>query len=64
MPVISKSEADAHDLVIEAAADLADLIESSGIEINEYNLEELAIFLAKNASTVRNILKNIKGRSK
>ena len=57
MPAISKSEADAHDLIIEAAADLADLIELSEIEINEYDLEELTIFLAKNASTVKAIFK-------
>lgn len=60
MSAISKSEADAHDLIIEAAADLADLIELSGININEYDLEELTIFLAKNASTVKKILNKIK----
>ena len=40
MAAISKKEADAWDRVLDAAADLADLIESSPIEIDEYDLEE------------------------
>ncbi len=60
MPPISKIEADAYDRMLDAATDLADLIELSGIEIDEYALEELSIFLAKNALEVRKILKNTK----
>jgi dsDNA-binding SOS-regulon protein len=60
MAPISKQEADAWDRVLEAAADLADLIESGGIEIDEYDLEELTIFLAMQGSAVRNVLKHLK----
>ena len=60
MAAISKKEADAWDRVLDAAADLADLIESSEIEINEYDLEELTIFLATRGYAVRNMLKQLK----
>jgi len=60
MVAISKKEADAWDRVLDAAADLADLIESSEIEINEYDLEELTIFLATHGYAVRNMLKHLK----
>ncbi len=60
MAAISKQEADAWDRVLDAAADLADLIESSGIEIEEYDLEELTIFLATHAVAVRNLLRHLK----
>lgn len=60
MAAISKQEADAWDRVLDAAADLADLIESSGIEIDEYELEELTIFLARHGPVVRGMLKNLK----
>jgi dsDNA-binding SOS-regulon protein len=57
---ISKKEADAWDRVLDAAADLAELIESSAIEIDEYDLEELTIFLATHGCAVRNMLKHLK----
>ena len=60
MAVISKQEADAWDRVLDAAAGLADLIESSAIEIDEYDLEELTIFLASHGFAVRNMLKHLK----
>ena len=60
MTAISKKEADAWDRVLDAAADLADLIESSQIEIDEYDLEELTIFLATHGYAVRNMLKRLK----
>ena len=60
MAAISKKEADAWDRVLDAAADLADLIESSQIEIDEYDLEELTIFLATHGHAVRNMLKHLK----
>jgi len=60
MSVISKSDADAYDKIIEAAADLAELIEHSGIEIDELSLEELTIFLAGNAPAIRKILNKVK----
>lgn len=59
MPVISKKEADAHDRMLDAAARLFDLIEGSGIDIDEYAMEELSIFLARNAAVVRTILGRI-----
>ncbi|MCB2145126.1 MAG: YebG family protein [Deltaproteobacteria bacterium] len=59
MAAISKKEADAWDRVLDAAADLADLIETSEIEIDEYDLEELTIFLAMHGYTVRNMLKHL-----
>ncbi len=60
MPGMSKKEADAYDKILEAAGDLAELIELSKIEINELDLEELTIYLARNALTVKNILKPLK----
>ena len=45
--------------MIDAAADLADLIERDKIEMDEYALEELTIFLASNAQEVKQILKNL-----
>ena len=59
MQTIGKKEADAYDKMIDAAADLADLIEMSKIEMDEYALEELTIFLASNAQEVKQILKNL-----
>ncbi len=60
MAVISKKEADAWDRLLDAAADLADLIESSEIEVDEYDLEELTIFLATHGYAIRNMLKHLK----
>ena len=60
MATISKIEADAWDRVLDAAADLADLIESSGIAIDEDDLEELTIFLAKHGAVVRRMLRHLK----
>ena len=60
MHAIDKRQADAYDRMIDAAADLADLIESSGIDMDEYALEELTIFLACKAQDVKKILGNLK----
>ncbi len=62
MSAITKKEADAYDKVIDAAAELADLLEAGGIEMDEYALEELTIFLAGNAQAVNAILKNLRYR--
>ena len=62
MSGMSKKEADAYDKILEAAGDLAELIELGDIEIDEYDLEELTIYLARNALTVKNILKPLKLR--
>lgn len=60
MGVISKTEADAWDRVLDAAAELADLIESSGMAIDELDLEELTLFLASNAAIVRDLFRPLK----
>ena len=60
MGVISKTEADAWDRVLDAAVELADLIESSGMAINELDLEELTLFLARNAAIVRDLFRPLK----
>ena len=62
MAAISKREADAYDRVLEAADALAELIESGGIAIDEYVLEELSLFLVRNAVEVRQILNKVKHR--
>jgi dsDNA-binding SOS-regulon protein len=60
MQAIDKRQADAYDKIIDAAADLADLIEESKIEMDEYVLEELTIFLASHAGEVKMILRKLK----
>lgn len=60
MTAISKQEADAWDRVLDAAGELADLIDSSGIDIDEYALEELTLFLAAHSADVRRILRHVK----
>lgn len=62
MHAIDKRQANAYDRMIDAATDLAYLIEEGGIEMDEYALEELTIFLAGNAGEVRKILRNLKYR--
>ena len=56
MQAISQKEADAYDKMLDAAVNLARIIETGGIEIDELILEELTIFLARNGPVVRNIL--------
>ena len=63
MPEISQKEANAYDRMLDAAAELAELIESAGIVIDEFELEEVTIFLARNGPVVRQILKGVKGRA-
>lgn len=60
MQSISQKEADAYDRMIDAAANLADLLEMSEIELDEYALEELTIFLASNAQALKKIFKPLK----
>ena len=61
MPNIFQKQANAYDKMLDAAADLAVLIESGGFVIDEMALEELTIFLAQNTPAVRQILKGLKG---
>lgn len=64
MAGISKRQADAYDRILEAAGELAELIDLSAIEIDEDDLEELTIYLARNAPRVKAILKPVTGKIK
>jgi len=46
MPSITKQQADAYDKILDAAADLAELIEMGGLSMDEPALEELTIFFS------------------
>ncbi|MBI5895929.1 MAG: YebG family protein [Desulfobacterales bacterium] len=56
MAVTSKQAADAYDRMIEAAAELAELIAQSGVAIGEYDLEDLTIYLAQHSLQIIKIL--------
>lgn len=60
MSTLTKQQADAYDRMLDAAADLADMLLDGGIEMDEYALEELTIFLASHAEEIRAILKKVK----
>jgi uncharacterized protein len=60
MTTMLKKDADAYDRMLDAAARLAAMIESGGIEIDEDDLEELTIFLAEHGPVVGRILRNLK----
>jgi dsDNA-binding SOS-regulon protein len=59
MPPVTKKEADAYDRVIDAANCISELLEKSGIDIDETDLEVLSIFIADNALAVMQILKRV-----
>lgn len=56
MAAAAKREFDAYDRVLDAAAALAELIQSGGFDVSEEALEALTILLANNAPQVRRIL--------
>jgi dsDNA-binding SOS-regulon protein len=60
MPAMSKKDADAYDRLLDAAARLADIVTSEGLEMDEDLLEELTIFLAEHGMVVSRILKNLR----
>jgi len=60
MPPMSKQDADAYDRLLDAAARLADIIASGGIDIDEGALEELSIFIAAHGMRVSRILRNLR----
>ena len=62
MPQVTKQEADAYDRVIDAANCISELLETSGIDIDENDLEVLSIFIADNAPAVMLILKKMTKR--
>jgi len=57
-----KKEADAYDRMLDAAENLAAFINKSGLQIDfdAKTVEEISIYLAKNAPEVTNILRGIK----
>ncbi len=57
-----KKEADAYDKMLDAAESLAAFIKQGELEIGleEKAIDEISVFLAKNAAEVTNILKGIK----
>jgi dsDNA-binding SOS-regulon protein len=57
MPSVSKTDSDAYDRVLDAAGELAELIEAHGFALEEEALEGLTIFLANNAPRVRRVLR-------
>jgi len=59
MSHVTKKEADAYDRVIDASDTLFELLEQSGIDIDESDLEVLSIFIADNALAVMQILKKV-----
>ena len=60
MASISKHEADAWDRVLDAAAELADLIQSRRFAIAEDDLEDLTIFIAANSPMIRRMFRRLK----
>lgn len=60
MSPMRKQDADAYDRLLDAAAGLADMIASAGIDIEEDPLEELTIFLAEHGMVIRHILKDLR----
>jgi len=59
MPPVTKKEADAYDRVIDAANCISELLEESGIDIDETDLEVLSIYIADNALAVMQILRRV-----
>ena len=62
MPHVTKKEADAYDRMIDAATCISELLETSGMDIDEDDLEALSIFIADNSSAVIQILKRVAKR--
>lgn len=62
MAGVSKTEADAHDKLMDAASELADLIAESGLDLGEKEIEDVSLFLAKNAPIIRDLLRRIPAR--
>ena len=62
MAHVTKKEADAYDRMMDAAYSISDLLETSGIDIDENDLEVLSIYIADNAPAVMQILKKLTKR--
>ncbi len=57
MTFTTKKEADAYDKMLDVADNLFEFIETSEIEIDEKQLEDLSLFLSQNKDAVMSILK-------
>lgn len=59
---VDKKEAEAYDKMLDAAQDLAALIKQGDLQIgvDGKTIDEISIYLAKNASAVVKILKSVK----
>ena len=62
MAHVTKKEADAYDRMMDAAYCISDLLETSGIDIDENDLEVLSIYIADNSPAVMQILKKLTKR--
>ncbi len=63
MTFTSKKEADAYDKMLDVADNLFEFIETSGIEIEEKQLEDLSLYFAQNKDAVVSILKGSKPKA-
>lgn len=52
MTFASKAEADAHDKMLDRVEQLLPLLERSGLDVHEQQLEDLALFLAREREDV------------
>ncbi len=60
MTFTTKKEADTYDKMLDIADNLYELIESSDIDIDETQLEDISFFLATNKEEAVSILRGIK----
>ena len=60
MAAVSPQQADAYDRMLDAAAELAELIAAGGIAVSERDLETLAVFLAGQAPVLRRLLRRVR----
>jgi uncharacterized protein len=59
---VDKKEAEAYDKLLDAAQDLAALIRQGDLQIgvDDKTIDEISVYMAKNAPAVVKILKNVK----
>ncbi len=63
MTFTTKKEADAYDKMLDVADNLFEFIETSEIEVEEKQLEDLSLFLSQNKDAVISILKGSKPKA-
>jgi len=64
MTFATKKEADAYDKMLDIADNLFEFLESSKIKLNENQLEEISLLLAKNKDKLVSILRGLKPKKK